>query len=332
MQLPYSLLRRTELIRQMNFFGKSNIPFFFLVDFEGQCGYIIESGDLNDDYIRFELSAEHGSKDCNFHVPSSDIKWEITPINFEKYQTKFDFVMDNIRRGNSYLLNLTQPTFVDTNLDLKDIYELSVSKYKLWVKDSFTVFSPETFVKIEEGEISTFPMKGTIDASVTNAEEMILNDLKEQAEHATIVDLLRNDLSRVAEKVEVKKYRYIDRVYTHRNELLQTSSEIIGQLPENYDSHLGDIIFSMLPAGSISGAPKRKTLEIIREVEEYERGFYTGIFGQFDGRNLDSAVMIRYMEQKGEHLIFKSGGGITSFSNCRKEYGEMLAKVYVPIY
>lgn len=332
MQLPYSLLRRTELIRQMNFFGKSNIPFFFLVDFEGQRGYIIESGDLNDDYIRFELSAEHGSKDCNFHVPSSDIKWEITPINFEKYQTKFDFVMDNIRRGNSYLLNLTQPTFVDTNLDLKDIYELSVSKYKLWVKDSFTVFSPETFVKIEEGEISTFPMKGTIDASVTNAEEMILNDLKEQAEHATIVDLLRNDLSRVAEKVEVKKYRYIDRVYTHRNELLQTSSEIIGQLPENFNSHLGDIIFSMLPAGSISGAPKRKTLEIIREVEEYERGFYTGIFGLFDGRNLDSAVMIRYIEQKGDHLIFKSGGGITSFSNCRKEYGEMLAKVYVPIY
>ena len=209
---------------------------------------------------------------------------------------------------------------------------MSVSKYKLWVKDSFTVFSPETFVKIEEGEISTFPMKGTIDASVTNAEEMILNDLKEQAEHATIVDLLRNDLSRIAEKVEVKKYRYIDRVYTHRNELLQTSSEIIGQLPENFNSHLGDIIFSMLPAGSISGAPKRKTLEIIREVEEYERGFYTGIFGQFDGRNLDSAVMIRYMEQKGEHLIFKSGGGITSFSNCRKEYGEMLAKVYVPIY
>jgi para-aminobenzoate synthetase component 1 len=88
----------------------------------------------------------------------------------------------------------------------------------------------------------------------------------------------------------------------------------------------------MLPAGSISGAPKRKTIEIIREVEEYERGFYTGIFGQFDGRNLDSAVMIRYIEQKGDHVIFKSGGGITSFSDCRNEYKEMLAKVYVPIY
>jgi para-aminobenzoate synthetase component 1 len=316
----------------MNFLGRSNIPFFFLADFEGQCGYIIESGDLNEDFIRFELSTGHHSRDGNPHSRPLNIKWEITPVDFETYQTKFDFVMDNIRHGNSYLLNLTQPTFVDTNLNLKDIYELSVSKYKLWVKDSFTVFSPETFIKIEEGEISTYPMKGTIDASVTNAEEMILNDLKEQAEHATIVDLLRNDLSKVAERVEVKKYRYIDRVNTHRSELLQTSSEIIGQLPENYDSHLGDIIFSMLPAGSISGAPKRKTLDIIREVEKYERGFYTGIFGLFDGRNLDSAVMIRYIEQKGEHLIFKSGGGITSFSDCRNEYGEMLAKVYVPIY
>jgi len=157
----------------MNFLGSSNIPFFFLVDFEGRHGYMIECSDLNKDYIRFELSTGHCPKGSNSHNRSLDIKWEIAPVDFETYQTKFDFVMDNIRRGNSYLLNLTQPTFVDTNLNLKDIYELSVSKYKLWVKDSFTVFSPETFVKIEEGKISTYPMKGTIDASVTNAEEMI---------------------------------------------------------------------------------------------------------------------------------------------------------------
>jgi len=88
----------------------------------------------------------------------------------------------------------------------------------------------------------------------------------------------------------------------------------------------------MLPAGSISGAPKKKTIEIIREVEGYERGFYTGIFGYFDGKNLDSAVAIRFIEKQGEKLIFKSGGGITYQSDWEKEYEEMQKKVYVPIF
>ncbi len=92
------------------------------------------------------------------------------------------------------------------------------------------------------------------------------------------------------------------------------------------------MIFSLLPAGSICGAPKKRTLEIILSVETYERGYYTGVFGYWDGSLLDSAVAIRYIEKSGNKLDFKSGGGITFQSNCDHEYDEMVNKVYVPIY
>jgi para-aminobenzoate synthetase component 1 len=174
-------------------------------------------------------------------------------------------------------------------------------------------------------------MKGTIDASLPDAERIILDDYKEKAEHATIVDLIRNDLSRVADEVEVKRYRYVERLTTHHKDLLQVSSEISGKLPDGFRRQLGDILFSMLPAGSICGAPKPKTLEIIEHAEGYERDFYTGIFGWFDGRNFDSAVMIRFAEPASDGLTFKSGGGITSQSDLEKEYEELVHKVYVPL-
>jgi para-aminobenzoate synthetase component 1 len=109
------------------------------------------------------------------------------------------------------------------------------------------------------------------------------------------------------------------------------SSQISGDLPENYINNIGDIIFKMLPAGSVSGAPKKKTLEIISNTENYQRGYYTGIFGYFDGKNIDSCVLIRYIENENGQLIYKSGGGITFMSEAGKEYDEMLKKVYVPI-
>ena len=177
--------------------------------------------------------------------------------------------------------------------------------------------------------ISSFPMKGTIDASVPQAAEEILQDEKEKAEHATIVDLIRNDLSMVAREVTVKKYRYIQEIVTHDKKLLQVSSEISGILPTDYQSYIGDIILQLLPAGSICGAPKRSTLKIISETETYSRGFYTGVFGIFDGTNLDSAVMIRFIEQDDGRYYYKSGGGITINSNPEKEYQELIDKVYV---
>ena len=168
--------------------------------------------------------------------------------------------------------------------------------------------------------------------SLPDAKEVLLRDEKEAAEHATITDLIRNDLSRVASEVTVTRYRYLDELHTHCGRLLQMSSEIRGRLPENYHEKLGSLFFELLPAGSITGAPKKKTVEIIREAETYDRGFYTGVMGYFDGKNLDSAVMIRFLEHTDGGFVYKSGGGITFRSTARSEYEEMIQKIYVPIY
>jgi para-aminobenzoate synthetase component 1 len=102
-------------------------------------------------------------------------------------------------------------------------------------------------------------------------------------------------------------------------------------LHEHYHAQLGDIFRTLLPAGSVSGAPKNRTLQIIHEAETYPRGFYTGVFGFYDGIRLDSGVMIRFIENKNGKLTFYSGGGITWNSKPQTEYDELIDKVYVPI-
>jgi len=328
---PYILLCREQINEQINRLAESGTPFLTIIDYKAESGYVIRHDELDEQFIRFAIEGVTPSHPLN-NPAAGKIDWQIQPVSLADYQLKFNYVVVQIRLGNSFLTNLTQPTEVQTNLSLLDLYELGSAKYKLWLNGMFTVLSPETFVRIEQGFISSYPMKGTIDAAIPNAEELILNDQKERAEHATIVDLIRNDLSLVAEQVEVKRYRYIDKLRTNKGDLLQVSSEITGKLPEDYKNRLGDILFSLLPAGSISGAPKTKTLEIINQAEGYNRGFYTGICGWFDGENFDSAVMIRFVEQDGDNLIFKSGGGITAQSELTKEYEELIQKVYVPIY
>ena len=173
-------------------------------------------------------------------------------------------------------------------------------------------------------------MKGTIDAAVANAEESILNNEKEMAEHVMVVDLLRNDLGIVAHNIKVEKFRYIDHLKTGDKELLQVSSKITGELPSSWRENFGTIINALLPAGSISGTPKKSTVKIIEEVERHKRGFFTGIFGYYDGQNFDSAVMIRFIEKQNAQLIYKSGGGITLESQAEDEYQEMIDKIYIP--
>lgn len=284
---------------------------------------------IKEDVILFNIDGISNFQDIPIHGVK-EFSFRKSPVSFEKYSVGFEKVMKEIKFGNSYLLNLTCPTPITTDLSLKEIFERSKAKYKLWIKDRFVVFSPETFVTIRNGKITSFPMKGTIDASLPDAAHQLLSDPKEIAEHYTIVDLIRNDLGSVARHVRVEEFRYIEKLETNFGALLQVSSSISGILPDDYPEQIGDIIFKLLPAGSISGAPKEKTVQIIEEAEGYERGFYTGVFGYFDGNILDSGVMIRFIESTAEGLIFKSGGGITSFSDPLSEYNEMINKVYVP--
>jgi para-aminobenzoate synthetase component 1 len=174
-------------------------------------------------------------------------------------------------------------------------------------------------------------MKGTIDASIPNAKEKILNDLKEGAEHTMIVDLMRNDLNMVGIKTSVPKFRYIDKIKAGDKELLQVSSKIEAILPKNWHKNLGNILDTLTPAGSITGTPKKKTVEIIDNIELDKRGLYTGIFGIFDGKKLQSAVMIRAISKEDNNLYYYSGGGITIDSNPKLEYQELIDKIYLPL-
>jgi len=318
---------REHISAKMNELGKRSEPFVFLIDFEGDEAHIFDPADT----LQLLWKTKSASNCEEQHIDKKLGKWNITPPLFEHYKKGFNRISEHIHAGDTYLLNYTQPTEVNCNLTIEEIYHLSEARYKVLLKDRFVCFSPETFVQIENGKIASFPMKGTMDASIPNAEKLILNDTKEVAEHHTIVDLIRNDLSLVAENVNVEKFRYLERIETKQRDLWQVSSKITGDLPADYSARLGKILFTMLPAGSISGAPKKKTVEIIKATENYDRGFYTGIFGYFDGQSLDSCVLIRYIENQNGQLVYKSGGGITFMSKAEKEYEELIKKVYVPI-
>lgn len=263
-------------------------------------------------------------------MQSGGLDFRSIPVDFNTYAEAFGTVMSNILAGKTYLLNLCFPSEIQTGYSLEDIFFMSRAMYKLWYKDRFVVFSPETFVTISSGTIRSRPMKGTRDAALPRAKESLLEDEKELAEHATIVDLIRNDLSIHAREVTVEQFRYIDKLTTSNRDLLQTSSVVSGKLPGNYLERLGEIIFSLLPAGSVSGAPKKETLRVIREAEGRPRGFYTGIMGYFDGKDFDSAVLIRFIERHGQDLRYWSGGGITFMSRVEEEYRELKDKIYVP--
>jgi para-aminobenzoate synthetase component I len=322
-------LSKEEAIKTMNELGSCRVPFLFVIDFLMQSPIVIPLNAINSNSILYDV--EGISNYSSVPVPRHKIISKKFPISFERYTVAFENVKRNIHEGNSYLLNLTFPTRIEINKDLREIFFLCKAKYKLWMENKFVVFSPESFVKIQDCIISSFPMKGTIDASVKNARESILCNEKEIAEHTTIVDLIRNDLSIISSNVQVKLFRYTDEILTDEKKLLHVSSKITGELQSDYHSQIGTLLFKLLPAGSITGAPKKKTLEIILESEQYDRGYYTGVFGVFNGNNLDSGVMIRFIENVDGVQYYKSGGGITSLSDAKLEYQEMIDKVYVPI-
>ena len=373
---------KQEIIDKINRLASQDEPFLFVINYQGDKAFIRLLSDINPEECLFDFegrgnlshawketwkegtSEKETWKKVTSEEEISETTWQIEPPLYEDYERNFNIVKSNIMAGNSYLTNLTCRVPVSCNLSLEEIFHRAKGKYKLLLRRKrnltpFVCFSPETFVRIKGGRIYSYPMKGTLDASLPDAEKQLMEDRKEAAEHATIVDLIRNDLSRVAEDVRVDKYRYIDVLHTNKGNILQTSSEISGRLPEDYPHHLGEILDAQLPAGSITGAPKDKTMQIIQEAEGYDRGFYTGIMGIYDQGELNSAVMIRFIEEEtspvdfetdGEKnfkakegkasegkepkasrkLYFKAGGGITSKSDCRKEYEEVIQKIYLP--
>lgn len=380
---------KQKIIDKINRLASQDEPFLFVINYQGDKAFIRQLSDINPEECLFDIEGKgnfsHAWKET-LKEETSETTWQIGPPLYEDYERNFNIVKSNIMAGNSYLTNLTNRVPVNCNLSLEEIFHRAKGKYKLLLRRKrtqaedkahlkeeaqnkahlkeenieenltpFVCFSPETFVKIKGGRIYSYPMKGTLDASLPNAEKLLMEDRKEAAEHATIVDLIRNDLSRVAEDVRVDKYRYVDVLHTNKGDILQTSSEISGRLPEDYPHHLGEILDAQLPAGSITGAPKDKTMQIIHEAEGYDRGFYTGIMGIYDQGELNSAVMIRFIEEEtspvdfeadGEknfkanegkkpkesrELYFKAGGGITSKSDCRREYEEVIQKIYLPI-
>lgn len=312
---------------QLNDWGREEVPFLFIIDFEcmkPQAWLLDKSG--SDILFDFNGIRNYEKRP---DVLAAEIK--VKAVAFEEFKTKFDKVKSHLNRGDTFLTNLTLKSELLESVDLNQLFYQAYAKYKMWMRDVFLFFSPETFIQIEEGIIKTFPMKGTIDASIENAEEKILSDSKELAEHITIVDLLRNDLAQVSTQVEVKRFRYIESIKSRNKTILQVSSEIRGQLHSKNKNRFGDILLALLPAGSISGAPKDKTVQIIKSVEGEPRNYYTGIAGIFDGKKFDSCVMIRFIEKKDHQYFYRSGGGITSQSNLNSEYQEMLNKIYVPV-
>ncbi len=317
-----------SFVQKVTEYAAKGIPFVFIIDFELQKPIVCRLEDAEHKGIYYDIKGNSNIRTAALH-PKVELKF--TPIDKNFFSERFHKVISHLKNGDSYLLNLTFPTPIKINLTLAEIFREAQAPYKLLYKDRFVVFSPECFIKTGNGEIFTYPMKGTIDTAVEDAQNLLLNNKKEEWEHNTIVDLMRNDLSMVASDVALSRYRFIERIKTQKGEILQTSSEIKGKLPKGWQKNLGDILLILLPAGSISGAPKKKTVEIIRQTEIDRRGYYTGIFGIFDGENLDSAVSIRFIEKKKNKSLYRSGGGVTAYSNLDDEYQEIIQKIYVPV-
>lgn len=326
-----SLLSAKEAIQLLNQWGKDKTPFLFFTNYNAELWWAKKLSDISPSEILYNIPL--GSNHEERELPNLAIHWEANKNSFDAYAQAFAQIQKGLQRGDSFLTNLTWATPIETNLTEEALYTIGKAPFRLWVKGKFCVFSPEPFVQIDRNIISTFPMKGTAEGIDEASVQSLLQNPKEQAEHATIVDLLRNDLSIVAKEVKVARYRYVEPIETIRGTIAQTSSEISGIIREDYQYRWGDLLHALLPAGSVTGAPKRRTLEMIEQAEPTSRGWYTGVFGLCNGEQLQSAVMIRFIEftPSGEWL-FHSGGGITAQSDLQQEFDEMILKTYAPIY
>lgn len=273
------------------------------------------------------------------YFPSSCVPPKSQPpvSNFKKeeYLKKVEKIKDYIRAGDAFQVVLSQRFTATSAIPPFDIYRclrlINPSPYMFFFKldDTFIIgSSPEMLVRVENGWIETRPLAGTRPRGKTEDEDErlakeLLADEKERAEHIMLVDLGRNDLGRVSVKgtVAPEEMMRIER-YSH---VMHIVSSVKGKLRP--DMSAIDALFACFPAGTLSGAPKIRAMEIIDEFEPVRRGIYGGALGYIDfSGNLDTCIVIRTIVMRNNKVIIQSGGGLVADSIPENEYNESCNK------
>lgn len=236
-----------------------------------------------------------------------------------------------IHEGDIFQVVLSNPLRAKAKGSLLDTFRVlrasNPSPYMFYFSSDdieLTGASPETLVKLDKKKLFTFPLAGTSPRGQTKEEDerneiKLLSDEKERAEHNMLVDLGRNDIGRISEigSVSVEKYMNIERF----SQVMHIGSTVTGTIREDKDAM--DAIDSILPAGTLSGAPKFRACEIIEELETSQRGIYGGAIGYIDFTgNLDTCIAIRLVYKKNDAICIRTGAGIVSDSQGQKEYLE----------
>ena len=254
----------------------------------------------------------------------------------ESYSAKVERIKHYIREGHIFQTVLSQRWTVETGQDGFDLYkelrELNPSPYLYYFNfGSFEVIgsSPEMLVKQQGKRVFTCPIAGTRPRGKTPEQDEalkqeLLADEKERAEHVMLVDLARNDMGRISEFGTVKVTEYMKvRNYSH---VMHIVSMVEGRKKGSY--HPFDLLASFLPAGTLSGAPKIRAMEIIEELEDVRRGLYGGATGYVDfSGDMDFCITIRTMVKKGRNVYLQAGAGIVADSVPENEYNECCNKV-----
>lgn len=257
-------------------------------------------------------------------------------VNFCEYSEAINKIKYEISCGNTYEVNYTYDFEVPYEGDDFELFEFLLNKqktpYNFYLKNNYDTvlsFSPELFFTLKDNHILTKPMKGTIKRGRNEKEdkdliEFLKNDEKNRAENVMIVDLLRNDLGRIAKTGSVKVTKLFE-IETHKT-LHQMTSQIEADLKEN--TTLFDIFKAIFPCGSITGAPKISTMRIIDKVEKGSRDIYCGAIGMISPEETIFSVPIRILQKKQGEKSFKYrvGGAIVWDSDIQDEWEETLTK------
>ena len=265
-----------------------------------------------------------------------ELKTEITPHFSEKqYCDMVEKAKEYIREGDIFQVVLSNPMRAEAEGSLFDTYRVlrteNPSPYMFYFSSDdieLSGASPETLAKLENGKISTFPLAGTRprgkdDEEDKALEEELLRDEKELAEHNMLVDLGRNDIGKVSEigSVKVEEYLSIER-FSH---VMHIGSTVTGKIRADKDAV--DAVDAILPAGTLSGAPKFRACQIIEELENDKRGVYGGAIGYLDFTgNMDTCIAIRLVYKKNGRICIRSGAGVVADSVPENEFRECINK------